>query len=385
MQDVFGVSDVTKFYVDAFVAAGSSAGPMPCYLSLGCGTGEIEIAIAAALVANGVPRFRFVCVDLSDVLLDRFRAAIPAELADHFDLVQGDLNALAFEAQFDAVMANHSLHHMVHLEGIFASVKAKLTDSGVFATSDMIGRNGHMRWPETRLLVDFFWPFMTERQRRNVLLQRAEPRFIDHDCSDVGFEGVRAQDILPLILRQGLHPWKFLGFGGGIDVFVDRCFGGNFDPANPDDVFLLNRIGLLNDLLLDAGLIKPTMMLAYFTKTADRGTIYFRNRTAQSAIRDTAQDPAWLAAAQSDFAAVDAPPEFVYRSPRPLPSAAEMAAILEALHDARAETDAARRAGEQHERRASAMQHSSSWQMTAPLRLLARLTRQTRANRRPRR
>jgi hypothetical protein len=47
-----------------------------------------------------------------------------------------------------------------------------------------------------------------------------------------------------------------------IDVFVDSCFGHNFDPSNADDAFLVRRIVFLNEVLLDAGLVRPTMMLA---------------------------------------------------------------------------------------------------------------------------
>jgi hypothetical protein len=42
-----------------------------------------------------------------------------------------------------------------------------------------------------------------------------------------------------------------------IDVFVDRCFRHNFDPSNADDAFLVRRIAFLNEVLLDAGLVRP--------------------------------------------------------------------------------------------------------------------------------
>jgi hypothetical protein len=42
-----------------------------------------------------------------------------------------------------------------------------------------------------------------------------------------------------------------------IDVFVDCCFRHNFDPSNADDAFLVRRIAFLNEVLLDAGLVRP--------------------------------------------------------------------------------------------------------------------------------
>jgi hypothetical protein len=51
-----------------------------------------------------------------------------------------------------------------------------------------------------------------------------------------------------------------------IDVFVDRCFSHNFDPSNADDAFLVRRIVFLTEVLLDAGLVRPTIMLTYLVK-----------------------------------------------------------------------------------------------------------------------
>jgi SAM-dependent methyltransferase len=313
LEELYGVKDVNSFYVEAFVTAARNNSGVPVFLSLGCGDGAVEIGIARTLLERGISEFRFICCDLSEILLSRFRAAIPSDLSRQIELRAGDLNDRAFDIRIDAAMANHSLHHMVDLEGIFKSVYDNLADHGIFVTSDMIGRNGHMRWPETRLFVDFFWPFLSSQQRNNVLLRRREIEFIDHDCSGESFEGIRSQDVLPLIIRQGFKAWKFLGCGGMIDVFVERCFGHNFDINNADDAFLIRRMVFLNDILLDAGLIKPTMMLAYFVKYPVE-EMYFRNRSAQAAVRDTSSDPAWLADALKDFANLRSAPDFAFRS-----------------------------------------------------------------------
>jgi hypothetical protein len=301
----------------------------------------------------------------------------------------GDLNADAIAApggsgadrKYDGIMASHSLHHMVDLEGIYAAAYDSLADHGVFATSDMIGRNGHMRWPEVRLFIDFVWPFLTARQRCNTLLSRAEPAYIDHDCSTVGFEGVRAQEVLPLLLRQGFHPARFLGFGGLVDVFVDRCFGWHLDPANPDDVFLIRRIGFLNDVLLDAGVVKPTMMLAWFTKQPGE-QVYFRNRSAAAAVRDPATEPAWLAGAVLDHSRHPDEPDYAFRQHvidvlqgQLLDAEGVIEVSRQQLIDAEGVIDVSRQQLVDAEAviaklqaRISALEGSTSWRMTAPLR-----------------
>ena len=391
LQAVFGVADINGFYVEAFVASAAGVAA-PVFLSLGCGDGAVEIGVAQSLLARGIGQFRFVCYDLSDILLARFRDAVPAELADRFELVTGDLNAQAFEAGFDTIMANHSLHHMVDLEGIFRAAYQALKPGGVFVAGDMIGRNGHMRWPEARLFVDFFWPFLTEPQRNNVQLRRHEAAFMDHDCSTEGFEGIRAQDVLPEILRQGFHPWKFFGFGGFVDVFTDRCFGPNLDVANPNDVFLAQRIGVLNEVLLDAGLIKQTMMLAYFTKQP-REAAFFRARTAQAAVRQADRDPEWLQGALDALGRNANDPGFAFRgaslqpAPAPIHLPAEPAAgrnpeatrargeAAAALAQAQADLARAQATIVDQADRIRAMETSSSWMLTAPMRLLARKLR----------
>jgi hypothetical protein len=199
---------------------------------------------------------------------------------------------------------------------------------------------------------------------------------MDHDCSTSGFEGIRAQDILERILAQGFKPWKFLGIGGAIDVFIDRCFGHNFDKDNPDDAFLLRRIGFLNEVLLDAGLVKPTIMFAYFVKQPV-AEIHYRNRSAANCVRDTTSDPAWLRAASQDFARSPVDPNFEFKSPPTThvpPEAAPDQAILDgmALSLRRAEfklTAAQARIADQA-RRIEGLERSSSWRLTAPLRLM---------------
>ena len=65
-------------------------------------------------------------------------------------------------------------------------------------------------------------------------LAQFENTFINHDCSTVGFEGIRAQDILPLLLdRFQFH--RFAAWGGLLDIFVDRAFGHNLSSEKPFD------------------------------------------------------------------------------------------------------------------------------------------------------
>lgn len=277
----FGDRSVANVYTSAIKKSAPQGGAR--IISLGCGYGETELGVAQALVDSGYDNFRIVCSDISPVLIDRLRASIPAHLNDHIEPMVCDLNAIDVGEKFNCIMANHSLHHIQNLEHVFDWSYHHLSDGGTFATCDMIGRNGHMRWPEVEVALQALWTLLPERQRNNRLLNRVEQRFVNHDCSSEGFEGIRAQDILPLLLER-FYASRFLGFGGLIDPFVDRCFGHNFNPDDPKDVAFINAVGVISDTLLDGGIATPTVMHAHFTKQRT-DPVYFRDRSPERSVR----------------------------------------------------------------------------------------------------
>lgn len=171
------------------------------------------------------------------------------------------------DGDFDAVIANQSLHHVVELEHLFDCVRERLGDHGCFLISDTIGRNVHQRWPEARALVDQAWQWMPPRYRYNHRLQRQEDSFLDWDCSLEGFEGIRAQDILPLLLER-FQPSVFLAWGNTIDVFIDRGFGHHFRQQSEWDLHFIDMVQAMDHTAIASGLISPTHMLVRFQKTA---------------------------------------------------------------------------------------------------------------------
>ena len=292
LQHVFKSSSIDQIYADAYKQAKGSSAEEGRILSIGCGDGGVEIRVAKLLLEQGISKFKFFCADLSPILLASLKAGLEREgLAAQFEPIEADLNRIDIPGHFDMIMANHSLHHIEGLEHLFQYVRKSLTNNGIFATSDMIGRNGHMRWRETSLFMDAIWPLLDMKQRYHIQLQRYGDTFVDHDCSTEGFEGIRAQDILPIALEY-LYPFKFMGTGGFIDLFVDRGYGHAYDIKNDDHVKFIKFIADVNEFMLDSGVVKPTIMIAYFTKD-DRGEIFYRDRRATSSVRRRDGDPAW--------------------------------------------------------------------------------------------
>src|SRR5437868_15024744 len=291
--DVFGVESVNDFYVEAVREASAEFTRPVRILSVGCGDGSVEVELANSLRSRTQATFRLDGADLSPVLIDRFNQSI-RENGLHdcvFPTVQ-DLNLGSDSERYDVVMANHSLHHIVDLEKVFDFIWQALLPHGIFATCDMIGRNGHMRWPETEAVLQAVWPLLSEKQRFHHQLHQLQlERFEDFDCSKEGFEGVRVQDILYLILNK-FSPYKFFGYGGFIEVLVDRGFGHGFDPNDERQREFIAALAKINDMMLDGGMLKPTIMSAYFTKE-DRGEICYRGRSALRSLRLPFEDPEW--------------------------------------------------------------------------------------------
>lgn len=231
-------------------------------VSLGSGNCDLEVDLASRLIADGNTNFQLTCLEINTEMLLRGQVCAQQRgLADHFRFVTQDLNRWEAPGRIDVFTASHSLHHLVELERVFDEVARSLEPDGAFLINDMIGRNGHMRWPEALWIVERIWASLPTRCKYNHQLQRVEETYVNWDCSAEGYEGVRAQEILPL-LRKRFGFEVFVGFANVISPFVDRSFGHNFDPALPEDVEFIKQVGLLDDLLIDFGIVKPTQMVA---------------------------------------------------------------------------------------------------------------------------
>lgn len=245
-------------------------------VSLGCGDGEVEMGVAQSLRQAGVD-FRFHLLELSPIRLARAEErAREVDVADSVVLAETDLNKWNARQHFAGIMAHHSLHHILDLEHVFSTAKSALHPEGVFCTYDMIGRNGHMRWPEVLTVVEHLWPMLPERKRYNQQLKRLEIEYVNWDCAHDGFEGIRAQDILKLLIEIFKFE-KFFAWGGLIDPFVDHAFGSNFDENDPLDCAFIDFIQFLNELLIDVGYMKPTSMCAVMSPQAAQSPKIYKN------------------------------------------------------------------------------------------------------------
>ena len=285
----FGFSTITQFYCQ-YILKFRSAQPSVNELhiiSIGAGNCDQEAEIAGQLVAEGVSGFVIECVDINPDMLERGRqAATEKNLLTHMAFNCGDVAATGMDRTAHIIIANQSLHHMVELELMFSKICECLHPQGYFLTHDMIGRNGHQRWPEALRIIEQLWSELPSRYKYNHQLQTRDEMFVNRDCSQEGFEGIRAQDILPL-LTDRFDFELFLAYGNLIDVFVDRGYGPNFAADSIDDRQYIDRIHALDQQLLESGEIKPTRLLAAMMhKGAGAELQCYRNLTPQFCLRD---------------------------------------------------------------------------------------------------
>jgi SAM-dependent methyltransferase len=253
-------------------------------VSLGAGNCDFEVKLAIRLKEQGTPNFHFRCLEINGAMLQRgAQLAEESGVADKFSFEDRDFNVWKPAAPFDIALASHSLHHVVGLESLFDAVRSGLRNGGAFLIHDMIGRNGHMRWPEALAQVTAFWNELPRRYKYNHQLKRFEDEFVNWDCSQEGFEGIRAQDILPELLKRFEFD-LFLGFANVIDVFIDRSFGPNFDVESDWDRRFIDRVQALDDALMETGQIKPTHMLAAL-KVSGAELKAYQNQTPHSCAR----------------------------------------------------------------------------------------------------
>lgn len=227
-------------------------------LSVGSGNCDFEIS----LLADHGMNLRVHCLELNQRMLDRAaEAARERGVVRQLRLVHCDVNELELEESYDLVIGNYALHHFVELERIFDRIHAAMEDHAFFLINEMIGRNGHMFWEPSLDLCNRLWALLPRPMKYNHLLQRDPPLREQWDCSAESFEGVRAQDILPL-LDQTFHFVDFAPFYALVNRFTDRDFGPNFDPDQPFDRALLDLVWQIDDLVCSRRLLKPTQMQA---------------------------------------------------------------------------------------------------------------------------
>ena len=286
MEVEFGFSHPDQFFLNNLLECVKKSNEhLPAVLSIGSGNCDMEIRLSKELVQRGVREFVIECLDMNPRMLQRGKSeALQHALGEHLIFTEGDFNKWSATRSYDAIIASHSLHHVVNLEGLFGEIKRGLHPAGQFIVHDMVGRNGHQRWPEALIEVQRFWKELPREYRYNHQLRRLEETFQDWDCSVEGFEGIRSQDILPLLLERFDFRF-FLGFANVIDVFVDRSFGPHFRVNKEWDRMFIDRVHEFDEQAIRSRRLTPTHMMAVLTPGPTDEHVYSRGLEPRTCVR----------------------------------------------------------------------------------------------------
>jgi len=279
-------SDPNNFYIQYIEQIAAQYPGRGCeILSVGAGNCDTEVALAKLLLERNIQNFTFNCLDLNPHMLERGKQIVSEnQLQSYFDYLETDINGWKVDQKYQIIIANQSLHHFVELEVLFDKTYDALDDDGYFLSNDMIGRNGHMRWPEALEIILALWATLEDRHKWNHQLNQFEAQYENRDCSTEGFEGIRAQDILPLLIKKfKFH--RFLAFSNLINVFVDRSFGPNFDVNNAEDCYFIDFVAKLDDYFIESGKIKPIQMIAAMTRHQSAPVRIYKHLSPEFCIR----------------------------------------------------------------------------------------------------
>jgi hypothetical protein len=243
---------------------------IPRILSIGAGDATQEIVIAQELARRGRPNIEIVCADLLPALVAQASEKIRAAgLVGRGRAVQCDLNTGFPPEEVGGVTATDSLHQMLRLETLFERVEKAIGPNGSFILRDVVGRNGHMRWPEVLEPLRALWRRLPARLQRHHLNGMQDPWFENFDGSVEGLERIRCQDIMQ-VLQERFDFSGIMTYGGLVDPFVDRIYGPNLSPDREGDRLFIDRLQDAEDRLRDAGAVFPTQIYAIARR---RGTV----------------------------------------------------------------------------------------------------------------
>ncbi len=265
-------------------------------LSIGSGRCELEISLARQLVDSGHDQFSIVCMDINSEMLSQGKAgATAADIASRMAFRAADAKTLSCNERFDVVLANQCLHHIVELETLFDTIASLISDGGFFLTSDVIGRNGHRLWPEALSPFQQYWQHLPSEYKFDNARGFATSSYVNYDHAKVGFEGIRAQDILQLMIDR-FEFEVFLAHTSITMPFVERRFGYNFDPDRAFDRSFIDEVARRDRALVDSGRLTPTQMIARVSTMPSHATITLNGRMPRQCVRGPALENAFGAA-----------------------------------------------------------------------------------------
>jgi SAM-dependent methyltransferase len=267
---VSGRADVDLYgWLVEYLAGRGLSLPFGRVLTLGCGAGDLE----RGLHGLGFAR-RYEGIDVAAAAIERARAAA-AELPDadiHYTVA--DINTLALpEAAYDVIFCPMSAHHFAALEAVFGAVRRALKPGGVFVLNEYIGPR-QFQWPAHQVgLVDLLLRHLPERWVRmgDGGLRRGftAPTVAEVEAVDPT-EAIRSDEILPVLARE-FAVTVCAGYGGSLLHGLLDHVGVNFVDGGAESAAMLDTFCALEDWALAHGFLGHDFAVIVAERPEDAG------------------------------------------------------------------------------------------------------------------
>src|ERR1043166_2948119 len=175
-------------------------------LTLGCGAGRLE----RALMQNGICQ-SFHGIDISEQAVVAAREiAQENNLSISYEVA--DLNFVKLpEKQFDLIVAQTSLHHILFLEHVAEQVWRSLTSDGYLWIHDFVGETQGQHDPKRMALMNELLTILPEKFRTNKINGRVFRKVARPEPGKLGspFESIRSGEIVSVFQQWFTVEWKF--------------------------------------------------------------------------------------------------------------------------------------------------------------------------------
>jgi len=241
--------------------AALSARPGVQMLALGAGAGGVAVELLPHAPDAGLA-----CIDSNAEWLQPGRQRA-RELAVDARFAAVDLDTIELEPRaFDLICCHAALYRVIELERMADQIQRALRPGGSFVVVDVVTRNGHAMWGETREVVQAIWKTLPAKFRLNhtaYTVPLIDDVIWEPDPLPSGVKTARPEDILPVIERR-FSTEHFIPYYSLCRRFFDSMYGPNYDMAAPLDRAIFNWIWQLDRHYIEAKRLRPETFFAIY-------------------------------------------------------------------------------------------------------------------------
>ena len=201
--------------------------------------------------------YKVTCTELDGAIFEKARAVAKTEgLAMNFETV--DLNFITIAPKrYDLIFAHAAIHHVINLEHLFEQIMGGLSPTGILFVAEVVGKNRKLIWDENERYANALLDLIPERVTRGIRI--AIPDELG------GMEGVRQEDILPLLHKHFSAVFEhrhgaFIRF-----ICTHAELGPAFDPQNSETRRYLDFLIDSDDCCVRHGILRPLEIWGVYT------------------------------------------------------------------------------------------------------------------------